>query len=278
MQYAEVIISINPYSQQNAEIITALLAELGFDSFSDADNGLMAYIPSEQLNHSDLKTLFSSLKLGCEINYNVNQVKEQNWNKEWESNFKPIPIKNLCYIRAPFHKSEEGYKLEVIIEPKMSFGTGHHQTTWLMARELFSLNLKNKKVLDMGCGTGILAIIAEKLGASKITAIDNDDWAYKNAKENVTLNNCTKISVLLGDSTLIEQLKFDIVLANINLNILLSDFGTYYNSLNAGGIILMSGIFTTDIDTLTSNIRKFACNVVSKKAKNDWALIAIQKK
>ncbi len=277
MQYSEVAIKIEPYSQQNAEIITALLAELGFDSFSDTENGLLAYIPKKQLNRSDLESVISNLTLGCDISYNLNQVKEQNWNKEWESNFSPISIENLCYIRAPFHKSETGYKLEVTIEPKMSFGTGHHQTTWLMAREIFSLDIKNKRVLDMGCGTGILAIIAEKLGASEVTAIDNDDWAFRNAEENVAMNNCSKITTILGDAAQINQAKFDVVLANINLNILLSDFETYFNSVTDGGKILMSGILTNDIETLKAHVNRFRCKLISEKKKNDWALIAIEK-
>ncbi len=273
MNYTEVNIELNPYSQQNAEILTALLAELGFDSFTDTPNGLLAYIPTSQFNEKELTLLFSNLPIEAEVKYVITHIADQNWNTKWESNFEPITVEHFCRVRAPFHKSEQGYSLEIVIEPKMAFGTGHHQTTWLMIREMFSIDLKGKTVLDMGCGTGILAIVAEKLGAASVTAIDNDSWAYENSMENVTANGCSNINVVLGDASSIKDENYDVILANINLNILLSDLPIYRKHLNAKGILLMSGILTTDIPAISEAASRNGLTVVATQSKNDWALV-----
>ncbi len=168
--------------------------------------------------------------------------------------------------------------MEIVIEPKMAFGTGHHNTTWLMIRELFSISVDNKAVLDMGCGTGILAIIAEKLGARSIKAIDNDEWAYKNAIENIETNKCSRIEVALGDASLLSNYKFDIILANINLNILLNDLGIYKSSLNSNGIILMSGILKNDVESIANKAHQEGFNIIFTKEKGEWVLILAQKK
>lgn len=273
MKYTEVAIQLTPYSPQAAEIITALLAELGFDSFTDISEGLTAYIPTHLYDDADLKGFFNDLALDVKAVYTVQHIDDQNWNKQWESNFEPITVENLCRIRAPFHKPHEGFELEIIIEPKMAFGTGHHQTTWLMTREIFSLDIEGKSVLDMGCGTGILAIVAEKLGAANVKAIDNDSWAYENAKENVAANNCFKIDVVLGDAAAIGNLKFDVILANINLNILLNDMAQYVQSLTPNGELIMSGILTSDITTIEQAAKQHGLTIIHSKTKNDWALV-----
>lgn len=277
MKYTEVTIKFTPFSQQAAEIFTALLAELGFDSFTDNPEGLTAYIPTHLYDEADLKRFFNDFNLDLKAAYTVEHIDEQNWNKQWESNFEPITVEKFCRVRAPFHKPQEGFDLEIIIEPKMAFGTGHHQTTWLMTREIFGLDIKGKSVLDMGCGTGILAIVAEKLGAAKVKAIDNDSWAYENSKENVAANNCFKIDVVLGDAEAIGNQKFDVILANINLNILLNDLGKYVDQLNPEGLLIMSGILTSDVATIEHAAKQHGLTPVQSKTRDDWALVHTRK-
>ncbi len=277
MNYTEVNFIITPYSQQDAEILTALLAEIGFDSFLDSPEGIIAYIPASLFQKVDLDSFIKNLPIKSKISFSHVTIEDQNWNKQWESNFQPITIEKFCRIRAPFHQPEVGYNLEIIIEPKMAFGTGHHQTTWLMIREIFNINLKEKKVLDMGCGTGILAIVAEKLGASEVTAIDNDSWAFENAQENIVKNNCTQTKVLLGDASLLGNEIYDIILANINLNILLNDLDKYLSSLSSNGLLLMSGILVSDTSTITQAAENKGLKVLGKQNRNDWMLISTQK-
>jgi len=277
MKYTKVAIQLTPYSLQAAEIITALLAELGFDSFTENPEGITAYIPTHLYSDASLNSFFNDLTLDVKAVYTIQHIDDQNWNKQWESNFEPITVENLCRVRAPFHKPQEGFKLEIIIEPKMAFGTGHHQTTWLMTREIFSLDMKGKSVLDMGSGTGILAIVAEKLGAAHVKAIDNDSWAYENARENVAANNCFRIDVVLGDAAAIGNQKFDVILANINLNILLNDMERYVQSLNPGGVLVMSGILTGDIASIEQAAKQHGLTPVQSKTKDDWALVHTRK-
>lgn len=277
MDYTQVTIQLKPYSQQAAEILTALLAELGFDSFTDLPDGILAYIPTHEYNAKYLEDFFTNLPLEIEATYSVEHIKDQNWNKQWESNFDPITVEKFCRIRAPFHPPESGFDLELVIEPKMAFGTGHHQTTWLMIREIFSLDLTQKAVLDMGCGTGILAIVAEKRGAKKVLAIDNDSWAFDNAKENIAANCCVKIDVELGDADNLHNKKFDVILANINLNILLNDMETYTQCLNSNGLLIMSGILTSDIETIKQAAIQNGLEPISTETKNDWALVHTKK-
>jgi ribosomal protein L11 methyltransferase len=277
MDYTEVKISISPYNEQYAEIITALLADIGFDSFAEFEEGLSAYIPSQNYKEEILSQTISELRLSSEISYSSAVIKSQNWNEEWEKNFSPITIGEQCYVRAPFHEPKSGFEVEIVIEPKMAFGTGHHETTWLVANELFNINLKDKKVLDMGCGTGILAIVAEKLGAQRVTAIDNDTWAYKNAKENIVANSSNNIEVILGDASTLENNSYDIILANINLNILMADMGTYVKHLEHNGVLVMSGILASDVETLKSSITKHGLTFIDSKSRNKWALVTTKK-
>jgi ribosomal protein L11 methyltransferase len=277
MHYTEFNIEITPYSQQNADILTALLADLGFDSFIDSPKGLIAYIPTKLYSEGEIKLFLKNIPFGIEVNYSITSIEDQNWNKQWESNFEPITVENFCRVRAPFHSSEKNCQLEITIEPKMAFGTGHHQTTWLMIRELFNTYLKDKTVLDMGCGTGILAIVAEKLGASSITAIDNDKWANENTLENIKVNGCSKIKALHGDASILGNEMFDIILANINLNILIKDIHIYSSSLNNGGLLVMSGILVSDIDTISLAAISNGLSILDTRYKNDWAMVLSKK-
>lgn len=278
MNYTEVKISITPFSQQTADIITALLAEIGFDSFAEGDNALNAYIPSQNFDRQKLEHTINATTFSSTLSYSLSAIEDQNWNTKWEQNFSPIAIDRLCYVRAPFHEPKKHeYKVEIVIEPKMAFGTGHHETTWLMLKQLFSINLSNKNVLDMGCGTGILAICAEKLGAKSITAIDNDTWAYQNTKENVKANACSRISTTLGDATLLGAETFDIVLANINLNILLADMKQYVKCVANNGILIMSGILKQDVKTLIAEAQNNGLLISETNYKNNWALVIAKK-
>jgi ribosomal protein L11 methyltransferase len=279
MDYIEVSFTINPISPVVADVLAAHLADIGFDSFVESEKGMLAYIAKPSFKIEQLKAALDLVRdYGSVISFSQTEIADRNWNKEWESNFNPISIEKFCYIRAPFHTPQAGYSMELIIEPKMAFGTGHHQTTWLMARELFETNITGKTVLDMGCGTGILAIIAEKLGAANLLAIDNDEWAYRNAIENAEINSCSRIKVELGDAHLLKGKEFDVILANINLNILLADMETYSKSLNPGGTILFSGILSTDIETLKNKIEQTGLIYTKHKTRNDWAMVGCVKK
>lgn len=278
MDYVEVQFSIQPYSSDVAEILIANLAQIQFESFVEENDFLMAYVPKLNFNHESIKeciAFISDKSINVSFSYKI--IPQKNWNEVWESNFNPITIENLCRIRAPFHPVEEGYNLELVIEPKMAFGTGHHQTTWLMARELFSMDLKGKTVLDMGCGTGILAIIAEKLGAQMVVAIDNDEWAYTNTLENAEKNGCNRIHAKLGNAKLLDSPIFNVILANINLNILIADMRAYYHALLSGGLILFSGILIDDIDKLRTAAEKEGLQFISSKFRDNWAMVIFSK-
>jgi ribosomal protein L11 methyltransferase len=274
MNYYEVRLTLSPYNQQNAEILVALLAELNFDSFADTEDGLLAYITEGSYSLSNISDLCKNLPFSnVKVSYQSKLIENQNWNTKWESNFDPICVEKLCRIRAPFHRPELNFNLEIVIEPKMSFGTGHHQTTWLMVRELFELQMGEKDVLDMGCGTGILAIIAEKLGANSVVAIDNDSWAYENAKENINRNHCSHTNVLYGDASLTGNKHFDIILANINLNILLQDMSIYKRCLNKGGKLIVSGVFVSDVPSLNHKAAELGFTFFVQRQRDEWALI-----
>ena len=225
------------------EAIIAWLAEYDFDMFEERLDGVNAYIEAKRFKEEDLSAILALIPGSEEnIRYETTFIKDQNWNKKWESNFEPVLIAGKVYIRAPFHEKAEGYEFEIIIEPKMSFGTGHHDTTSLMIELMLQNNFEKKAVLDMGCGTALLAILAKKLRAGKITAIDIDEWAFTNSLENIERNEAADIAVIQGDVHAIGNEKYDIILANINRNILLSDIPSYYSAMNTDGEIFLSGI------------------------------------
>jgi len=278
MNYYKVKFTITPYSQQNAEILVALLADMQFDSFEDFNQGIFAYIPEQFYNSHGISTLINEeIFLGIGIDFQAELIENQNWNTKWESNFEPVCVENLCRIRAPFHGTESGFALEITIEPKMSFGTGHHQTTWLMVRELFNLEVRGKAILDMGCGTGVLGIVAEKLGAAHVVAIDNDQWAFDNAQENTLTNGCSRIDTLLGDASLLKGKYFDIILANINLNTLVNDMPIYNNSLSEKGILIVSGILKSDVNQLNPVAESIRLKPFVQRHRDDWALVGYEK-
>ena len=258
------------------EILIAELGYMGFESFVENDNGVTAYIQKHEWNSQILDDLYILGSPEFKINYAYHEVIQTNWNKEWEKNFNPIQVDGQVSIRAPFHENPS-LKFDIVIEPKMSFGTGHHETTHMMIQHLLALDLENKKVLDMGCGTGILAIFAEMKGAQPTDAIDIDSWCYQNSLENVQRNGCRHITVLEGDSSLLIGKKYDVVIANINRNILLSDMKTYTDSLSKNGVLLLSGFYKDDITIIENEVVKHGLVFDKMIQRNSWVALKYTK-
>ncbi len=254
------------------EILIAELGNVGFESFVENDNGVIAYIQKQEWCSKILDHLFILDSPEFEISFSHHEVIQTNWNKEWEKNFNPIQVDGQVSVRAPFHENSS-LNFDIVIEPKMSFGTGHHETTHMMIQHLLALDLNNKKVLDMGCGTGILAIFSEMKGAQPIDAIDIDSWCFQNSLENVQRNDCHHIMVLEGDASLLKGNKYDLIIANINRNILLSDMKTYTDCLHEKGILLLSGFYKEDVTIIEDEVTK--CGLIFQKMiqKNNWVAL-----
>ena len=254
------------------EILIAELGHVGFESFVENDNGVTAYIQKQEWNSNILDDLYILGSAEFKIKFSYHEVIQTNWNKEWEKNFNPIQVDGLVSVRAPFHENPS-LKFDIVIEPKMSFGTGHHETTHMMIQHLLALDLENKKVLDMGCGTGILAIFAEMKGAQPTDAIDIDSWCYQNSIENVQRNGCKHVTVLEGDSSLLKGKKYDVIIANINRNILLSDMKIYTDCLHQEGILLLSGFYKDDIAIIESEVVKHGLVFDKMIQRNSWVAL-----
>lgn len=272
MNYLEIKIDIDPVIMAR-DIVVAELGEIGFESFVESEEGVDAYIQESLFNEELMKNLSCFNHTDFKVTYIKNFIKEQNWNEVWEQSFDPINVNDQCMVRAPFHEPNATIEFDIIIEPKMSFGTGHHETTFLMIQELVGMDLNAKTVLDMGCGTGVLAILAEQKNAAKILAVDIDDWAFENTVDNIAKNNCSKIEVLKGGAECIQNKKFDVVIANINRNILLQDLKNYSNTLNKNGHVLLSGFFSSDKDLLMEEANKNGLTLSTINSKNDWTLL-----
>lgn len=255
--------------QPATEILIAELGYAGFESFVETETGVTAYIQKTDWNAFILDGIHILNSEEFIISYEFNEIEQTNWNAEWETNFKPIVVDDLVTVRAPFH-DKPNTKYDLIIEPKMSFGTGHHETTHMMIQHILKNDFKNKSVLDMGCGTGVLAILAEKLGASKLDAIDIDNWCYLNSLENVERNDCKCISVYEGDVRLLEGKTYDTIIANINRNILLADIPTYSDCLNTNGELYLSGFYEEDIPLLEDLCNKHMLKLKETMKRGDW--------
>ena len=278
MDYIELRIDVANLDEGIVEQLIAELSDVGYESFMEAEDSLYAYIPVENYQESVVKVLLYNFK-NHQIRHEPVFVAEQNWNAVWEENFDPVIVNDILTIRAPFHKNLPKTKMEIVMEPKMAFGTGHHETTYLMAEALLSFPVKNLQVLDMGCGTGVLAILAAKCGAKKyVDAVDIDIWAKDSTLENASRNGVSsKVRVLLGDASLIQREKYELILANINRNILLDDMCTYASGLKREGTLMVSGIYTTDMPTITAKASCYDLKEISSKSKNDWAMIVFEK-
>lgn len=275
-EYLEIDFTITP-AEGGRDIMLALLDNLGYDSFEETPKGLKAYILEKDFNESELKELFIFQSDEYEVTYTTDKLENKNWNEEWETNYQPIFIDDQIHIRAPFHEAKPEYPIELLITPKMSFGTGHHQTTRLVSRLMLQMDLKDKKVLDMGTGTGVLAILAEKRGAKEIEAIDNFEWAAENTAENAEANNCKNITALHGDATLLPGKSFEIVLANINRNVLMEDMKSYVDTLPSGGHLLISGFFEHDFEMLNGKATECGTTLVNKIKEDRWMACHYQK-
>lgn len=275
MNYTQVIVVVEPLIV-GREILIAELAELGFESFVDTETGFEAYIPESEFKKKEFEAIPLLADKEFTISYQITSIEQQNWNQQWEESFEPIEVESRLLIRAPFHQAPPKNVLDIIIEPKMSFGTGHHETTYLMAKRLLDLSLENKSILDMGCGTGILAILAKKKKCGNILAIDNDEWAYTNCIENCQRNH-VDIEVVLGDAHDIKNNKFDVIIANINRNILLRDMHIYADALNDKGLLLLSGFFMVDKNILMEQAQQLGLKLHFEATKNEWAMLELIK-
>lgn len=272
MEYAEIKLEIKPVIPF-AEIIMAELGDAGYDSFVETDTGLLAYIPKKQFDEKKLEQVIASVG-GCTATYTISTLPDQDWNAEWEKEHKPVMVEDFCWIYAPFHKPNPQTEYNILIEPKMSFGTAHHPTTYMMLQLLNNELLAGKRVLDMGSGTAVLSIFAEKRGAAYVEAIDNDEWAYRNALENLENNNCRKIKALLGDAAMLTPDKrFDVVVANINRNILLRDMHSYVSVLEKGGTLLLSGFYEHDIPSIRAKAEASGLAFDHYESRQDWVAV-----
>jgi ribosomal protein L11 methyltransferase len=279
MDYIELNISIVPRDPWS-EILTSELSELGFDSFVDTENGIQAYGPVDNvdLDHVIKNSIMSDTDSDFVLSYDQKVIPHQNWNAQWESDFHPVEVEDLLTILAPFHSKDDRKGMIVEIQPQMSFGTGHHQTTWLMSKALFEIGAMPEKVLDMGTGTGVLAIIAENLGAKTLVGIDIEDWTVINARENVERNNCKNIEILFGDVDLIAGQTFGLIIANINKNVLKAHIESYSIALNKDGTLLLSGFFDSDVEELVTFAADFHLEKQKVYSKEGWAGIQLVKR
>lgn len=265
MQYREVIFEICPIKPWR-DILLAHLGELPYDSFIEVEKGLKAYIMREDFDKVFLEELCAGLD--AQISFEVKDIQKQNWNAVWESEFEPIMVGDTCGIRSDFHEPL-GVQNEIIITPKMSFGTGHHATTFGMIQQMLQIDFSDKRILDMGCGTAVLAILAEKLGAQEIQGIDVDEWAYNNALENLQMNGCNNIQITIGGTKKIKGV-FDGVLANINRNVLLNDIPQYSVALKTDGFILLSGFYTEDLILIKQTAQDCGLKYIQHTNKDNW--------
>jgi ribosomal protein L11 methyltransferase len=271
--YIELSLQID---QDFAEIMMAELAELGFESFVETEDGLEAYIQEDVFDDLTVKNMLESYAERTAISYSFKKIAKQNWNEEWEKNFQPISIGNNIYVRADFHEAKPDFLYEIIITPKMSFGTGHHETTSMVMEHQLTIPHQDKKVLDVGTGTGILAVLASKLEAKYISAFDIDEWSVENTIENVALNNAKNITVRLGTIENEPEEKYEIVLANINRNILLQQIPAYKNFMTEGASLVISGFYETDIADIQAVAESVGLKKVAQLSKNQWASVVFK--
>jgi ribosomal protein L11 methyltransferase len=276
MDTVELNIQLSPKDPWS-DIVIAELSEHGFDSFVTTDEGVLAYAPISINTDEVVKESLLGNPDGFECTIVKTIIPHQNWNAEWEKNFSPVFIEEYATILAPFHDGKDAVGMKVIIQPQMSFGTGHHQTTWMMTKALFELGEMPSTVLDMGTGTGVLAVYAAKLGAKEVLAIDIEEWSAENARENVERNGCSNIECLWGDIDLVKGRNFGLIIANINKNILKQHMEVYSNALETNGTLLLSGFFVTDVDEMTNYCEAYKLKQTKVFTKDEWACIQLIK-
>ena len=278
MNYLKLAVNIAPFEEWLRDVLTARLTEIGFESFVETDNGFEGFIPEKDFNEKEVFNLLKTFEENYTFTIQTELIEEKNWNEEWEKNyFKPLVVAGKCVVRAPFHKEYPVLDYEIVIEPNMAFGTGNHETTSMMLETILENDMQDKSVLDMGCGTGILGILASMRGARKITAIDIDEWSFKGASENAQINHIKNMEVKLGDASMLGDEKYDIIFANIHKNVLLNDLPAYSKNLNKNGLLFMSGFYVNDIPDLKNKAELMGLKEIGFKSKNNWAVSEFKK-
>lgn len=271
MNYIKVSIQITPFADWLRDILASELADTGFESFAETDSGIEAFVPENLFDEAVVKETLKPYKGEFSFTVSNEIIKSKNWNAEWEKNyFKPLLVNDECLIRAPFHTEYPKARYEIIIEPNMAFGTGNHETTSMMIEHILENDMTGKKVMDMGCGTGILGILASMKGAKKVTAIDIDEWSYNGTMENAQLNKIENIEVKLGDSSLLGNEKYDFIFANIQRNVLLADIPVYSKCLHKNGKIFLSGYYENDMNVIKTAAENNGLKDAGFKMKNNW--------
>ncbi len=275
MYHTQLTVTCSP---EFSEILQAEMAEAGFDMFMETENGFEAYAEQDQYDQYALTEILERYNQLAPVSYQYDRIEKKNWNEEWEKNYEPVIVDDRVIIRAAFHQPEKQYPYDIIITPKMSFGTGHHQTTHLMIKAQLGIDHRNKVVMDAGCGTAVLAVMASRLGAKKVEAFDIDEWSVPNGQENAAMNNCTNINIRQGKiSDLTFEDDFDIVLANINKNILLDEMHQYAAYLKPEGLLLLSGFYESDINDLLTQAKRYGFKQVTFYERETWVSLLLQK-
>ena len=276
MKYFEVTFTTSPCNETVNDVVSALAGEIGFESFVEWENGVQAHIQQSLFDEEALKSMVADFPLpDTTVEYTIVEAEDKDWNEEWEKNFfQPIVIGDRCCIHSTFHKDTPQTEYEILINPQMAFGTGHHETTSSIISELLEADLQGKSVLDMGCGTSILAILASMRGADPITAIDIDDWCVNNSRDNIALNGIENITVEWGDANLLKgRAPFDVIIANINRNILLADMAQYAACMHPGSELFMSGFYVEDIPVIQEKAESLGMEFIHHREKNNWAAV-----
>jgi ribosomal protein L11 methyltransferase len=275
MFYTRLQVSCNA---EYRDILTAELADIGFDTFMETDAGLEAFVENENFDAVLLQEIKTKYSAQTSVEFSFDRIEKQNWNDQWEKSYEPINVEDKCLIRAEFHPQDKKFRYEIIITPKMSFGTGHHQTTYLMIKNQMTIDHQAKRVMDAGCGTAILSIMSSKLGAKEVEAFDIDEWSVINGEENISINGCTNIHLQQGKISDVKLSgSFDIILANINKNVLLSEMNSYSEFLVSNGLLLLSGFYTGDISDLKKCAEEFKLREVQRDERETWACLLLQK-
>ena len=280
MKYFELAFTVNPCNEIVTDVLSATLGDIGFDSFVEREGGILAYVQQSLFDEGALKSVIEDFPLpDTEITYIIKVAEDKDWNAEWEKNsFQPVVIGERCVIHSTFHTDYPKAEYDIVINPQMAFGTGHHGTTASIIQELLEADLKGKTVLDMGCGTSILSILASKRGAKAVTAIDIDDWCVNNSRDNIALNGISNITVELGDaSSLKGREPFDVVMANINRNILLADMESYVSVMHPGSEIYLSGFYVEDIPLIRSKGESLGLKFLSYSENDSWVAVKMKK-
>jgi ribosomal protein L11 methyltransferase len=277
MNYTQISFKLNPDTTENREILVAMLSDLAFESFDESEEQVMGYIPGESVDLEEIDSITSLLPFSIATENEL--IPDKNWNEVWEKNyFKPLLIGNRCLVRAPFHTEFEPAEFELVIEPKMAFGTGNHETTTLVAEQILNMDLTGKTVLDMGCGTGILGMLASLKGAKSVTAIDIDTWSFESTVENARLNNILNLEAKLGDANLLGSETFEIIFANIHKNVIVNDLPVYESVLQSGGNLYLSGFYTHDMPDVKAKAESLGLVETGFQEKNNWVVYSFEKR